>query len=61
MSDQTNLVAEISPFDAPDEQTIYELYTDTAYPDEYVVLMGGEIVPLSALRGKHNVCIRKAD
>lgn len=60
MSDRTNLVAEISPINAPEETQTLPLLRDDSYPDQFMIHLDGKLQPLSDLQGKYNICIRKA-
>lgn len=59
MSNQTNLVAEISPINAPEENQTLPLLRDDSYPGQFVINLDGKLQPLSDLQGKYNICIRK--
>lgn len=60
MSDQTNLVAEISPQNAPEQIQTLPLLKDDTHPDQFLLNLDGKLQPLSDLQGKYNICIRKA-
>lgn len=60
MSDQTNLVAEVSPINAPEETQTLPLLRDDTHPDQFVIKLDGKLQPLSELQGKYNICIRNA-
>lgn len=59
MSDQTNLVAEISPLNAPEQAQTLPLLKDASAPDQFLINLDGKLQPLSELQGKYNICIRK--
>ncbi len=48
-------IAEIAPIDDSAPLTAYQMYTSPAFPNQYCVMLDGELRPLSALQGKYTI------
>ena len=50
-------IAEIAPLDKSAPLTVYKTYTSPDFPDQYCVMIEGELKPVNAIQDRYNIIL----